>query len=220
MNGGEFKDIVFRLFASIAQSLSSPKRLEIIDVLIQGERDVETLSREVNMSMANTSKHLQVLKNARLLDSRKEGVRVLYRVADDSVFTCWKNLQSLAEHRLFEMKEIERMYYQDRDELEPISRVNLLERLKEGDVLVLDVRPFEEYRSGHIPEALSIPLPELKQRVDEIPKNMEIVAYCRGPYCILAVEAITFLRKTGIKAIRMKDGFPEWKNAGLPVESN
>ncbi|HEB33330.1 MAG TPA: metalloregulator ArsR/SmtB family transcription factor [Spirochaetes bacterium] len=218
MNGGEFKDMVFKLFAMIAQSFSSPRRLEIIDVLIQGERDVETLSREVNMSIANTSKHLQVLKNARLLESRKEGVRVLYRVADDSVFACWKNLQNLAEQRLYEMKEIVRMYYQDRDKMEPVSRDNLLGRLKLGDVLVLDVRPFEEYRSGHISKALSIPLPELKQRIDEIPKNMEIVAYCRGPYCVLAAEAITFLRKAGIKAIRMKDGFPEWKNAGLPVE--
>lgn len=219
MNGREFKDMVFQLFAMIAQGFSSPKRLEIIDVLVQGERDVETLSKEMNMSMANTSKHLQVLKNARLLESRKEGVRVLYKVADDSVFTCWKNLQTLAEQRLYEMKEIVRMYYQDRDKMEPISRDNLFSRIKGGDVVVLDVRPSEEYKSGHILKAISIPLSELKQRIDEIPKNIEVVAYCRGPYCVLAAEAITFLRKEGIRAIRMKDGFPEWENDGLPVET-
>jgi rhodanese-related sulfurtransferase len=202
----------------IAQGFGSPKRLEIIDVLIQGERDVDTLSKEVNMSIANTSKHLQVLKNARLVESRKEGVRVLYRIADESIFTCYKNLQALAEKRLYELKEITTMYYQDRDKMEPITREQLLGRINSGDVLVLDVRPFEEYKSGHISEALSIPLSELKRKIDEIPKDIEVVAYCRGPYCVLAVEAIISLRKVGIRAIRMKDGFPEWKKSGLPIE--
>lgn len=218
MNGREYKDTVFQLFAMIAQGFGSPKRLEIIDVLLQGERDVETLSKEANMSIANTSKHLQVLKNARLVESRKDGTRVLYRVADESIFTCYKNLQALAEKRLYEIKEIVRMYYHDRDRLEPISKETLHNRIKMGDVLVLDVRPFEEYRSGHIPEALSIPLSELKKRIDDIPKNTEVVAYCRGPYCILAVNAVMSLRNAGVRAIRMKDGFPEWKESGLPVE--
>ena len=218
MRGREFKDTVFQLFALIAQGFGSPKRLEIIDVLIQGERDVDTLSKEVNMSIANTSKHLQILKNARLVESRKEGVRVLYRVADESIFTCYKNLQALAEKRLYELKEIARMFYQDRDKMEPITRENLLGRIKSGDVLVIDVRPLDEYKSGHITEALSIPLSELKRKIDEIPKNMEVVAYCRGPYCVLAAEAILSLRKAGVRAIRMKDGFPEWKESGLPVE--
>jgi rhodanese-related sulfurtransferase len=218
MRGREFKDTVFQLFAMIAQGFCSPKRLEIIDVLLQGERDVETLSKEVNMRIANTSKHLQILKNARIVHSRKDGVKVLYRIADDSVFTCYKHLQALAENRLYELKETVRMYYQDRDKLEPISREKLLSRIKNKDVLVLDVRPFEEYRRGHITEALSFPISELKNRIAEIPKNMDVVAYCRGPYCVLAADAVTFLRKAGVKAIRMKAGYPEWKEAGLPVE--
>jgi rhodanese-related sulfurtransferase len=218
MKGREFKDTVFQLFALIAQGFSSPKRLEIIDVLFQGERDVETLSKEVNMSIGNTSKHLQVLKNSKLVESRKEGVRVLYRIADEAIFTCYKNLQALAEKRLYELKEIVRIYYQDRDKLEPISKKKLRNRIKNGDVLVLDVRPFEEYRNGHIPDALSIPLPDLKKRIDDIPKNIEVVAYCRGPYCVLAVEAVMSLRKAGVRAIRMKDGYPEWKESRLPVE--
>jgi len=220
MKGKEFKDTVFQIFAMIAQGFSSPKRLEIIDVLLQGERDVETLSKEVNTSLANTSKHLQVLKNAKLVVSRKDGVRVLYRIADDSVFICYKNLQALAEKRFYELKEIVRTYYQERDKMEPVSRETLLGRIKNRDILVLDVRPFEEYRSGHIPEAHSFPLSELKERIDEIPKNIEVVAYCRGPYCVLSAEAIIFLRKRGISAIRMEDGFPEWKEAGLPVEAS
>jgi rhodanese-related sulfurtransferase/DNA-binding transcriptional ArsR family regulator len=218
LRGREFKDTVFQLFAMIAQGFGSPKRLEIIDVLIQGERDVDTLSKEVNMSIANTSKHLQVLKNTKLVESRKEGVRVLYRIADESIFTCYKNLQALAEKRLYELKEITRMYFQDRDNMEPITRKKLLGRIKSGEVLVLDVRPFEEYKSGHIAEAFSIPLSELKRKIDKIPKDMEVVAYCRGPYCVLAAEAIKFLRKAGVRANRMKDGFPEWKESGLPVE--
>jgi rhodanese-related sulfurtransferase len=218
MRGREFKDTIFQLFAMIAQGFCSPKRLEIIDILLQGERDVETLSKEVNMKMANTSKHLQVLKNARIVRSRKDGVKVLYRIADESVFTCYKHLQTLAENRLYELKETVRMYYQERDKLEPITRKKLVSRIKNKDVLVLDVRPFEEYRSGHITEALSFPLSELRSRVSEIPKNMDVVAYCRGPYCVLAADAVTFLRKAGIRAIRMKDGFPEWKEAGLPVK--
>jgi DNA-binding transcriptional ArsR family regulator len=181
MRGREFKDTVFQLFAMIARGFCSPKRLEIIDVLLQGERDVETLSKEVNMRIANTSKHLQVLKNARIVENRKDGVKVLYRIADESVFTCYKHLQMLAENRLYELKEIVRMYYQDRDKLEPISRKKLLSRIKNKDVLVLDVRPFEEYKSGHVTEALSFPLSKLRSRVSEIPKNVEVVAYCRGP---------------------------------------
>ena len=218
MKGREFKDTVFQLFAMIAQGFASPKRLEIIDVLIQGERDVETLAHEASMSIANTSKHLHILKNAKLVESRKEGVRVLYRVADESIYTCYKNLQVLAEKRLYELREIARMFYQDRDKMEPISRKTLQSRLKNGDVRVIDVRPPEEYESGHISEALSIPLSELKRKITEIPVNMEVVAYCRGPYCVLAAEAVKFLRKAGVRAIRMKDGFPEWKESGLPVE--
>jgi rhodanese-related sulfurtransferase len=219
MKGREFKDSVFQLFAVIAQGFCSPKRLEIIDVLVQGERDVDTLSKEVNMSIANTSKHLQVLKNTRLVDSRKEGVRVVYRIADASVYTCWKNLQTLAEKRLYELKEIVRMYYQERDKMESITREDLLVRIQNKDVIALDVRPYEEYRNGHIADSVSIPFTELKERIKEIPKDLDVVAYCRGPYCVLSAEAVLFLRKAGFRAFRLQDGFPEWKVTGLPVET-
>jgi rhodanese-related sulfurtransferase/DNA-binding transcriptional ArsR family regulator len=210
--------MVYQHFAIIAQGFCSPKRIEIIDILLQGERDVETLSKEVNMKIANTSKHLQILKNAKLVVSRRDGVKVLYSIADDSVFTCYKHLQALAENRLYELREIVRMYYQDRDKMEPITKNKLLSRIKNGDVFVLDVRPSDEYKHGHITEAFSFPLSELKKRITEIPKNMEVVAYCRGPYCVLAADAVTVLRRSGIKAVRMQDGYPEWKEAGLPLE--
>jgi len=219
MKGREFKDTVFQLFAMIAQCFCSPKRLEIIDILVQGERDVETLAKEAGMSVANTSKHLQVLKNARLVVSKKEGVRVLYRIADDSVFTCWKGLQALAEKRVYELNEIVRSYYQERDKMELIAREDLVEHMKKNEIVVIDVRPYEEYKNGHIPGSISMPFPELEKRLKEIPREAEIVAYCRGPYCVLSAEAVSFLRKSGFRAIRMKDGFPEWKEAGLPVET-
>jgi rhodanese-related sulfurtransferase len=219
MTGREFKDIVFQQFASMAQAFSSPKRLEIIDILAQGERDVETLAKLAAMTVANTSRHLQILKSARLVKSRQDGVRVFYSPADDEVVNCWKSLQRLAEKRNAEIKEIAREFFEAREALEPISRKELLRRIKNHDATILDVRPVEEYESAHIAGAISIPLPELKKRLKEIPKDREVVAYCRGPYCVLSAEAVVLLRNAGYKVIRLEDGVHEWKRAGLPTKA-
>ena len=214
----EFKDAVFQQFARIGQALSSPKRLEILDVLAQGERDVETLAHESGATVANASRHLQVLKQARLVETRREGVRIFYRLADPQVLRCWKSLQELAVSRLAEVNEVARRYFDGRDGMEPVQRAELMRRARKGEVVVIDVRPAEEYESGHIKGAVSIPLPELKRRIDEIPSNREVVAYCRGPYCVLSAEAVSLLRRAGLRAVRLADGLPEWREAGLPVE--
>ncbi|GAB4301891.1 MAG: metalloregulator ArsR/SmtB family transcription factor [Myxococcota bacterium] len=218
MKSEEFKEAVFGEFAKIGQALSSPKRLEILDILAQGERDVESLSKECGLSTANGSRHLQVLKVAHLVSSRKDGVKVLYRLSDPQVFRCLKNLELLAENLLPEVKEAIRLYNSAREEMESISADELLRRINEGGVVLLDVRPKAEYEMGHIAEALSIPLDELKERLPEISLDATVVAYCRGPYCVLADEAVSVLRSAGIHAKRLKEGFPEWKAAGLPVE--
>lgn len=218
MNGREFKDLIFEQFAKIANAFASPKRLEIIDVLAQGERDVDTLAKQTSMTIANTSRHLQILKNARLVDIRREGVRIYYRLADAEVLKCWLELQSLAEKRTAEIREIARMFFNERDAMEAISQEELKQRMKKNEVVVLDVRPPEEFRSGHIPGAISIPLTELKTRLAEIPRDREVVAYCRGPYCVLSAEAMTLLRNEGFHAVRLKVGLPEWREAGLPVD--
>ena len=218
MKGREFKDLIFEQFARIANAFASPKRLEIIDILAQGERDVESLAKYTNMTVANTSRHLQILKNARLVEVRRVGVRIYYRLADEDVVKCWIGLQSLAEKRTAEIREIARMFFESRDTMEPISKEELVKRLQKKEVVVIDVRPSEEYKSAHIPGAISVPLSELKNKLDEIPRDREVVAYCRGPYCVLSAEAMSILKKAGIKAVRLKEGLPEWKEAGLPVE--
>lgn len=218
MTGREFKDTVFEQFAKIAHAFSSPKRLEIIDILAQGERDVDSLSKQVQMTVANTSRHLQALKAARLVETRKIGVQVFYRLADSEVLNCFQHLQLLAEKRSTEIREIVRLFFEERDGLEPISKEELSIRIRGKSVIILDVRPVEEYQRGHIPGALSIPLSQLKKRLDEIPRDCEVVAYCRGPYCVLSAEAMKILRNAGYQATRLKDGLPEWKGAGLPVE--
>ncbi len=217
MTGREFKDTVFEQFAKIAHAFSSPKRLEIIDILAQGERDVDSLSRQVNMTIANTSRHLQALKHARLVENRKAGVQVFYRLAGAEVLHCYNQLQSLAEKRSVEIREIVRVFFEDRDGLEPVSKDELWKRMQDKDVIVLDVRPSEEYKNGHIAGALSVPLSELKNKLKEIPQDRQIVAYCRGPYCVLSAEAMEILRTAGYQAIRLKEGLPEWKEAGLPL---
>jgi rhodanese-related sulfurtransferase len=218
MTGREFKDLIFEEFAKIAAALASPKRLEIIDVLAQGPRDVETLAKQTAMTVANTSRHLQILKAGRLVDIRRDGVRIVYRLADAEVLKGWLALRSLAEKRTAEISAVARSFFEARDSLEPITMKELRKRLHAHQVVVLDVRPAEEYQSGHIPGAISIPLTELKNRLAEIPRRREVVAYCRGPYCVLSVDAMAMLRKAGYRAVRLKDGFPEWKEAGLPVE--
>jgi len=218
MEGREFKDLVFEQFAKIAQAFSAPKRLEIIDVLAQGERDVDSLSQQVSMTIANTSRHLQILKQTRLVESRRDGVRIYYRLADEDVVRCWMNLRTLAEKRTIEIREIARLFFEERDTLEPVTKEDLFRRTQGDEVIVIDVRPVEEYRAGHIAGALSIPVSELKERLNEIPAGREVVAYCRGPYCVMSAEAMIILRESGFRALRFKEGLPEWKEAGLAVD--
>ena len=220
MKGREFKDVVFEQFARIAHAFAAPKRLEIIDILAQGERDVDSLAREGAMTVANASRHLQILKAARLVENRREGVRIFYKLTDDDVFDCWKNLQSIAEKLVAELREINRLFMQERDSMETISAAELWQRIQNNDVVVLDVRPTYEYEQSHIPKSISMPIAQLKDKISELSSDTEVVAYCRGPYCVLSPEAIAILKKAGIKAIRLEEGLPEWRRAGLPVEQN
>lgn len=218
MTPREFKTAVFEQFAGIAHAFASPQRLEMLDVLAQGERSVHVLSRQTGLTLANASRHLQVLKNARLVETRKQGVLVYYRLADPLVFRCWKSLQALAEGRLPEVNEAVRTYFQERGEMEPVPREELVRRAERGEVVVLDVRPTEEFEAGHIAGAISIPLTELSAQLSRIPPDLDVVAYCRGTYCVLAVEAVALLRSRGRRASRLEDGFPEWWEQGLPTE--
>jgi rhodanese-related sulfurtransferase len=214
----EFKAELFEHFARIGRALASGRRLELLELLAQRKRTVEDLARLAGMSVANTSQHLQVLRAARLVEVRKTGLHVTYRLADESVFTLWKALRELGERRLPDVHHLVRMYLAHRDSLEAVTIEGLKRRLRQGGTFVLDVRPAEEYAAGHIAGARSIPLPELEARLKELPKRQEIVAYCRGPYCVLADEAVALLRLHGRRAFRFEQGFPEWKSSGLPVE--
>jgi rhodanese-related sulfurtransferase/predicted transcriptional regulator len=218
MHNREFKDFVFQEIAVMAQGFSSPKRLEIINILAQSERSVETLAREVSMTVANTSRHLQILKNAGIVRSRKEGVSVIYSLADESVLAGWKALQTLAESRRAEIQAVAKSFFAARDEMEPISIDELQHRFNNKEIVLLDVRPVEEYENGHLPGAVSMPLAGLKSGLGKLSKRREIVAYCRGRYCVLAAEAVAMLRKAGFKALRLEDGVYEWQQAGLAVE--
>jgi rhodanese-related sulfurtransferase len=212
-----FKDQIYEQFSRIGKTLASPKRLELLDLLSQAERTVEDLAKESSLSIANCSRHLQILREARLVEARREGLYVFYRLADEAVGAFWLALQRLGEQRLTEVERIVKDYLQRPGGLEPISREELLERVRDGRVVVLDVRPVEEYRAGHIPGAVSLPLDELKRRLKELSRDQEIIAYCRGPYCLFAVHAVELLRKQGFKARRFQEGIPEWKAAGLPI---
>ncbi len=218
MRSREFKDALFEQFARVAAAFASPKRIEIVDVLAQGERNVETLAAETGLSVANTSRHLQVLKASGLLASRKKGLQVFYRLADANVLPGYRALRLLAEERLAEVDRLVRDYFAGVDGMEPLDRRELLQRAGKGEVVVVDVRPLEEYQAGHIAGALSIPLALLEQRISQLPADREVVAYCRGPYCILAAEAVKILRRRGYKARRFEEGYPEWRDAGFPVE--
>jgi rhodanese-related sulfurtransferase len=219
MRGREFKDAVFEQFARIASAFSSPKRIEIIDLLAQGERHVVAIAQETGLSVANTSRHLQVLKAAHLVASRKQGLQVFYRIPEPLVLTGYRALRDLSGARQAEVGRLVSDYFARADGLEPVAREELLARARRHDVVVLDVRPPEEYAAGHIKGALSVPLAELERRLAELPRGKRVVAYCRGPYCVLAAEAVRMLRKRGREAVRLKDGFPEWRAAGLPVET-
>jgi len=216
MDDRQFKDTLYEQFARIGHALSTPKRLEILDLLGQGERSVEVLAREANLSMPNASQHLKVLRSARLVDSRRDGAYVHYRLADSAVWRLWAALRDLGELRLTEIRELLRSLSTD-DGLELVDRLTLWRLAQDGQVTVLDVRPVAEYEAGHIPGAISVPLEDLEHRLSEIPGDQPVVAYCRGPYCVLAVQAVELLRNHGIAAQRLKDGFPEWRESGLPV---
>jgi rhodanese-related sulfurtransferase len=215
----EFKDRLFEQFARIGKALASPKRLEILDLLAQGERTVEEVARETAMPVANASQHLQVLKSARLVESRREGLYAYYRLAGEEVFEVWRAVRGLGESRLAEIDWVVETYLKDRDALEVVGAIALMERLSDGSVVVLDVRPEEEYRAGHIPGALSVPVDALEAALQTLPKDREIVAYCRGRYCVFSDEAVRLLEARGFRARRLMEGFPEWRAAGLPVES-
>lgn len=215
-----FKAQLYEQFARVGKVASSPQRLELLDLLAQGERTVEALAAATASPIANVSHHLQALKQAHLVESRKEGLYVSYRLAGPEVFGFIQSLRSLAEQRLVEVNDIVRRYLGNRDGLEPVTREELAQRARAGEVTVLDVRPAEEFRAGHIPGALSIPIAELKKRLAELPAEQEIVAYCRGPYCVYAYQAVEILRKSGRTARRLVDGLPEWRAAGFPVENS
>jgi rhodanese-related sulfurtransferase len=191
--------------------------VEILDLLCQGERTVESIARAAGMGGTNTSAHLQALRATRLVETRKEGTRVFYRLADDDVCRFFLGLRDLARGRLAEVEQIALDFFRARDELEPIADEELLGRLRRREVVLVDVRPPEEYRAGHIPGAISLPLSELTDRLNDLPRDAVVVAYCRGPYCVLAPLALEVLRTNGFRARRLEDGFPEWRLAGLPV---
>lgn len=217
MAGTSLKKSVYEQLARIGKAVASPPRLELLDLLCQGPRTVEVLAREAALSVANTSQHLRILHAARLVEARKEGLFVTYRLADQQVCGFYRTLRALAESRLAEIETIVRQFNNGREWMEPVKKQALLERVRRAEVIVLDVRPPEEYRAGHIPGAVSIPLKELKAQLSKLPRGREIVAYCRGPYCVLAVEAVKLLRARGFRAVRMEQGVPEWRAEGLPV---
>jgi rhodanese-related sulfurtransferase/DNA-binding transcriptional ArsR family regulator len=204
-------------FARTAKALASPRRIELLDLLAQGERGVDAMAAQTQMSVALASAHLRALRAAHLVETRHKGSRVLYRLAGDEVYRLLSSLRDVARARLAEVEMAVATYLTARDELEQLSRADLIERARAGEVTVLDVRPLEEYEAGHIPGAISIPLDDLEARLAELPTDSEIVAYCRGPYCLYAPTAVEILRKHGRIARRLVDGFPEWRLAGLPV---
>lgn len=210
---------LYERFADVAKALSHAHKLELLELLAQRERSVEALAKVAGLTVANTSRHLQQLRRAGLVVSRKEGLYVFYRVAGDDVIDLLRCLRRTGQRHIAEVNEVVVGYFNDRDSLEPVSRQELMQRSKDGLVTILDVRPGEEYEIGHIPGALNIPLNEIEQRLSSLPKGQEVIAYCRGEYCVLAFEAVAALRKKGFSARRLEEGYPEWKAAGLPVEA-
>lgn len=212
-----FKTAIYEQFARIGKAISNPSRLELLDLLCQGPRTVETLAKEAGLGLANTSQHLKALREARLVSAEKDGLFVTYRLADEQVCQFYLSLRSLAETHLAEIREITRDFLESRQGFQPVDREQLLAKVRDSAVTVLDVRPPEEFQAGHLPGALSIPLKELERRLSELPRDREIVAYCRGPYCVLAVEAVDMLRAQGFTAFRLEDGVRDWQARGFPV---
>lgn len=219
MSSSHFKHDLFAQFARVGKALGNGNRLELLEYIAQGERSVEELSRVSGLTVANTSQHLQQLRQAGLVSSRKDGLKVFYTLSADDVIGLLDALRGVAERHVADVERLVNTYLTVKDELEPLPRQELLERVRDGLVTVLDVRPPEEYAAGHVPGAVNVPLCELKQYLKKLGPEQEIVAYCRGPHCVLAFDAVARLRKKGLTARRLEDGFPEWKSAGLPVKT-
>jgi rhodanese-related sulfurtransferase/DNA-binding transcriptional ArsR family regulator len=217
MGSREAKDALFEALASMGKALASGRRAEIVDVLAQGERSVEEMAAEVGQSVANTSHHLRNLARAGLVRTRREGTRIFYGLASDQVVELWTLVRKVAAEHVAEIDRLAEAYLGPRDGLQPITREELDRRLRTGEATVIDVRPRAEYEAGHLSGARSLPISELKRRLDALPRDTELVAYCRGPYCVFADDAVRLLRRRGFEARRLEDGFPEWKRAGLPV---
>jgi len=215
-----FKDAIYEQFARIGKAVSSPKRLELLDLLCQGEKTVETLTHETGLTLPNASQHLQVLRAARLVEAEKEGLYVKYRLADQMVCQFFRSMRVLAENRLADVEQINRRFLEGKEGMEPVDRNDLLERVRQGAVTVLDVRPTEEYDAGHIAGAISLPLNKLERRLSDLPRDQEIVAYCRGPYCVLSIQAVEMLRARGFKAVRIEEGIQDFRAMGFPIAAN
>jgi rhodanese-related sulfurtransferase len=213
-----FKDEIYDQFSRIGKAVSSPKRLELLDILCQGERTVEILAKETSLTIANTSQHLQVLKNSRLVEQEKKGLYVVYRPAP-MVCEFFLSMRRIAESRIAEIEQIKNRFLEGKKGMKPIDRNALIDRIQREEVTILDVRPPEEFRAGHINGALSVPLKELELMLAKLPKNKEIVAYCRGPYCVLSVEAVELLNKKGYHAVRLEEGVQDWQAMGLALAS-
>lgn len=211
------KEVLLEQFAGVAKAVGHPHRFALLEHLAQGERTVEGLADRCGLSVANVSQHLQTMRRAGLLVARREGKFVLYRLADDNVLNLMHAIHKVAERNTAEVEGVVRGYFNQRDEMEPISRAELRKRMKDGLVTVLDVRPADEFALGHVPGAINIPVGELKRRLAELPRRQQVVAYCRGSFCVMAFEAVALLREHGFKSRRLEDGMPEWRAAGLPV---
>ena len=219
MSTENFKQDLFSQFARVGKALSNGNRLEILEFLAQGERNVDEIARVTGITVANTSQHLQQLRQSGLVTSRKEGLKVHYSISGDDVLLMLSTLRDVAERHLAEVEHLVKAYLTVKDDLEPIPRDELLSRIKDGLVIVLDVRSADEYASGHVPGAVNVPLDKLEVYLQSMDSTQDVVAYCRGPHCILAFDAVAKLRESGLDARRMEDGFPEWKVSGLPVEN-
>ncbi len=218
MSSSGFKHDLFAQFARVGKAVGNGNRLELLEFLAQGERSVDELAQVTGLTVANTSQHLQQLRQAGLVVARKQGLKVYYRLSGDDVIRLFDAIRKAAERHLAEVDRLVNSYLTVKDNLEPVPARELLDRVRQGLVTVIDVRPPEEYVAGHVPGAVNIPLAELEQQMQLLDPNQEVVAYCRGPHCILAFEAVAQLRRKGLKARRLEDGYPEWKTAGLPVE--
>lgn len=214
------KKKLYEHFAKVAKSMASPSRLELLEALAQGERSVEGLANATGIPVANTSHHLQILRDSGVVQSRKEGLQVIYSLNDSEIPNILSGLRRLAERHLAEVERIVRENFDRLDDLKPVKREELLQLVSSGEAVVVDVRPAGEYQAGHIAGAISIPLDSLSKHLAKLPTNQEVVAYCRGPYCMFAYEAVSQLRSQGYKARRLEDGYPEWKAGQLPVEKN